>query len=57
MAAPFWAMVGVDVLAKIGLYVGLALSLIATFIYLRDGIGQLRAKNRQLGAKNPRTEN
>jgi CDP-diacylglycerol---glycerol-3-phosphate 3-phosphatidyltransferase len=44
MAAPFWAMVGVDVLAKIGLYVGLAFSLIATFMYLRDGISQLRTK-------------
>ena len=44
MAAPFWAMVGVDVLAKIGLYVGLTLSLIATAIYLRDGLGQLRAR-------------
>src|SRR5207247_49236 len=33
MAAPFWAMVGVDVLAKLGLYVGVALSLIATLIY------------------------
>jgi cardiolipin synthase len=44
MAAPFWAMVGVDVLAKIGLYVGLALSLTATVIYLRDGWGQLRAR-------------
>ena len=44
MAAPFWAMVGVDVLAKIGLYVGLTLSLIATVIYLRDGVGQLRGR-------------
>jgi cardiolipin synthase (CMP-forming) len=44
MAAPFWAMVGVDVLAKIGLYVGLTLSLIATAIYLRDGMGQLRGR-------------
>jgi cardiolipin synthase len=44
MAAPFWAMVGVDVVAKIGLYVGLVLSLIATGIYLRDGWGQLRSR-------------
>jgi len=44
MAAPFWAMVGVDMLAKIGLYVGLTLSLIATVIYLRDGVGQLRGR-------------
>jgi CDP-diacylglycerol---glycerol-3-phosphate 3-phosphatidyltransferase len=47
MAAPFWAMVGVDVLAKIGLYVGLALSLIATAIYLRDGLGQMRARRKR----------
>jgi CDP-diacylglycerol--glycerol-3-phosphate 3-phosphatidyltransferase len=43
MAAPFWAMVGVDALAKLGLYVGLALVLVATVMYLRDGISQLRA--------------
>jgi hypothetical protein len=34
----------VDVLAKIGLYVGLALSLVATAIYLRDGLRQLRSR-------------
>jgi CDP-diacylglycerol--glycerol-3-phosphate 3-phosphatidyltransferase len=45
MAAPFWAMVGVDVLAKLGLYVGLALSLIATAIYIRDGAAQLRTRS------------
>jgi cardiolipin synthase (CMP-forming) len=44
MGAPFWAMVGVDVLAKIALYVGLVLSLVATAKYLRDGWGQLRAR-------------
>ena len=43
MAAPFWAMVGVDFLAKLGLYVGLAHVLIATALYLRDGIRQLRS--------------
>ena len=42
MAAPFWAMVGVDVLAKIALYVGLVHVLGATALYLRDGVGQLR---------------
>ncbi len=47
MAAPFWAMVGVDVLAKIGLYVGLVLTLIATAIYLRDGVGQMRARRKR----------
>jgi hypothetical protein len=58
MAAPFWAMVGVDVVAKIGLYVGLVLSLIATGIYLRDGWGQLRSRqssdvSRQLRGSGP----
>jgi cardiolipin synthase len=44
MAAPLWAMVDVDVLAQICLYVGLALSLVATALYLRDGRGQLRGR-------------
>jgi cardiolipin synthase len=37
MAAPFWAMVDVDVLAEIALYIGLAMSLVATAFYLRAG--------------------
>jgi cardiolipin synthase len=44
MAAPFWAMVGVDVLAKLALYIGLALSLIATVFYVRSGRSQLRGR-------------
>ncbi len=44
MAAPFWAMLDVDALAKLGLYVGLAHALVATAMYLRDGIGQLRVQ-------------
>jgi CDP-diacylglycerol--glycerol-3-phosphate 3-phosphatidyltransferase len=44
MAAPFWAMANVDFVAKLGLYVGLAHVLIATALYVRDGIGQLRAR-------------
>ena len=44
MAAPFWAMVGVDVLAKVALYVGLALSLTATVFYVRVGWSQLRGR-------------
>ena len=43
MAAPFWAMIGVDVLARIGLYVGLAMSLVATAVYVRDGVRASRA--------------
>ena len=61
MAAPFWAMVGVDFLAKLGLYVGLALSLIATAIYLRDGWAQLRSRqssdvSRQLRGPGPSSD-
>jgi CDP-diacylglycerol--glycerol-3-phosphate 3-phosphatidyltransferase len=61
MAAPFWAMVGVDVLAKLGLYVGLTLSLIATGIYLRDGWAQLRSRqssdvSRQLRGPGPSSD-
>jgi cardiolipin synthase len=44
MAAPFWAMVGVDLVAKLGLYIGLTLSLTATALYLRDGRRQLRSR-------------
>jgi cardiolipin synthase len=44
MAAPFWAMVGVDLIAKLGLYIGLTLSLTATVLYLRDGRRQLRSR-------------
>jgi cardiolipin synthase len=45
LAAPFWALLGVEVLALIGLYVGMALTLVATVIYLRDGLPQLRGRN------------
>jgi CDP-diacylglycerol--glycerol-3-phosphate 3-phosphatidyltransferase len=60
MAAPFWAMVGVDVVAKLALYFGLTLSLTATAVYLRDGLGQLRSRqssdvSRQLRGSGPRS--
>lgn len=42
MGAPFFAMAGVHWLALIMLYVGLALALIATALYLRSGWQQLR---------------
>jgi CDP-diacylglycerol--glycerol-3-phosphate 3-phosphatidyltransferase len=42
MGAPFFAMVGLHWLALIMLYVGLALSLSATALYVRRGIAQLR---------------
>lgn len=42
MGAPFFAMAGVHWLALIMLYVGLALSLTATALYLRRGLAQAR---------------
>lgn len=46
MAAPFWAMVDVDVLAKLSLYVGIAMALVATTLYVRDGLAQRRARRK-----------
>lgn len=42
MGAPFFAMAGVHWLALIMLYVGLALSLTATALYIRRGLRELR---------------
>jgi cardiolipin synthase len=42
MGAPFFAMAGVHWLAQILLYVGMALSLTATVLYVHSGIRQLR---------------
>lgn len=44
MGAPFFAIAGVHWLALILLYVGLAFSLIATALYIRDGARQLRER-------------
>jgi cardiolipin synthase len=44
MGAPFFAMAGVHWLALILLYVGLALALAATILYVRDGVTELRGK-------------
>jgi len=44
MGAPFFAMVGVHWLALIMLYSGLALALLATVLYVRDGLRQTRAR-------------
>ena len=43
LSAPFWAIMGIEALALIGLYVGLALTWTATALYVRDGLAQLRA--------------
>ena len=44
MAAPFFAMAGVHWLALVMLYVGLVLSLLATVLYIRRGMHELRAR-------------
>jgi cardiolipin synthase len=51
MGAPFFAMAGVHWLALILLYVGMALSLTATVLYIRSGVRQLR--ERRQGADSP----
>jgi cardiolipin synthase len=47
MGAPFFAMAGLHWLAVIMLYVGLALSLSATVLYVRRGVRELRARHPQ----------
>ena len=44
IGAPFFAMVGVHWLALVMLYVGMALGLLATALYLRRGAGEMRAR-------------
>jgi phosphatidylglycerophosphate synthase len=44
MGAFFFAMVGLEGLGAILLYVGLALALAATALYVRDGLAQLRSQ-------------
>jgi cardiolipin synthase len=45
MSAPFFAMAGVHWLALIMLYVGIALTLLATALYIRHGLAQVRKLN------------
>jgi cardiolipin synthase (CMP-forming) len=44
--APFFAMAGVHWLALIMLYVGMAFGLTATFLYVRRGLRELRARDK-----------
>ncbi len=44
MGAPFFAMAGLQWLALILLYVGMALSLFATFLYVRTGLRELERR-------------
>jgi CDP-diacylglycerol--glycerol-3-phosphate 3-phosphatidyltransferase len=46
MGAPFFAMAGLHWLALVMLYIGMALSLSATVLYVRDGLRQARAADR-----------
>jgi cardiolipin synthase len=46
MGAPFFAMAGVHWLALVLLYCGMALALVATALYVREGIRQTRAKDK-----------
>jgi cardiolipin synthase len=47
MGAPFFAMCGLHVVALIMLYLGLALSLTATALYIKRGVEQLRDRDRR----------
>ena len=44
LGAPFFAMLGVHWFALVCLYLGLALSLVSTVMYVRDGVRQIRAR-------------
>lgn len=44
MGAPFFAILGLHVVALVMLYVGLALALIATVFYVRTGVREMRAR-------------
>jgi cardiolipin synthase len=46
MGAPFFAMAGVHWLALVMLYVGMALALLATVLYVRQGVRDVRAQGR-----------
>ncbi|MGA9860390.1 MAG: CDP-alcohol phosphatidyltransferase family protein [Solirubrobacteraceae bacterium] len=53
MGAPFFAMAGVHWLAVGLLYIGLALALLATVLYVRSGVRQARELARQTGPPPP----
>jgi cardiolipin synthase len=44
MGAPFFAILDLHVVALVMLYLGLSLSLVATALYVRDGISQTRQR-------------
>ena len=44
MGAPFFALLGLHVVALVMLYLGLALALLATALYVQDGLRQVRGR-------------
>ncbi len=48
MGAPFFAIAGIHWLALVMLYVGMSLGLLATALYIRSGLAQLRPGNSQV---------
>ncbi|MHB8241829.1 MAG: CDP-alcohol phosphatidyltransferase family protein [Solirubrobacteraceae bacterium] len=53
MSSFFFAMVGLSTFAEVLLFMGLALALVATAMYLRDGALQLRAAGKQARQPSP----
>jgi cardiolipin synthase (CMP-forming) len=51
MSAPFFAMIPLHTIALVMLYVGMALSLSASALYIRDGRKQLRARRGSMAAQ------
>jgi cardiolipin synthase (CMP-forming) len=45
LGAPFFAIAGVHWLALVLLYIGMALSLLATVLYVRRGVLEIRSRN------------
>jgi len=43
----FFGLLGLRTLGEVLLYIGIALALVATVMYYRDGIAQLRAREQQ----------
>jgi cardiolipin synthase len=53
MGAPFFAIVGLHWLALVMLYVGMALTLTATVLYVRRGMLELRERNKSANSSAP----
>jgi cardiolipin synthase len=49
MGAPFLAMLGLHTLALVLLYIGIVLTLLATALYIRRGVAELRARSGRPG--------